>query len=248
MLTGTANEKSWKSAFPDPPPPPEAAPPNWLTPQLNERTSISSLCFWSTDSPGISAIFRNMSTAIAQASQAIEVQVELGRAVAAQLAGRLPRRVGARGTGVPAGATHDRVGAPAERASSEPEDRSLGQARMCADGTSRAPAAPRRGTGRALVRGHRRSGRSARPGRLASGSFPCLRTGATQPPVAAAESQLLGPLPRQRHGRGRRGRVACGRPAGRADAERGAREERCSLEQGAPRRVGRHLAHLAHLP
>ena len=49
---------------PVPPPLPPVRLPDWLRAQLNEKISISSLCLLSWDSPGISVIFRNMSTAI----------------------------------------------------------------------------------------------------------------------------------------------------------------------------------------
>src|SRR3982750_4275702 len=62
-----AKLKSCMFTLPDPPPPPEPALPELDSPQENDSTWISALCFLSEDSPayGSPLILRNMSTAIA---------------------------------------------------------------------------------------------------------------------------------------------------------------------------------------
>src|SRR5687767_318066 len=54
---------SW--TLPAPPPPPMPAEPDCDAPQLHDKTSISPLCLLSVDSPLMSPILMNMSTAIA---------------------------------------------------------------------------------------------------------------------------------------------------------------------------------------
>src|SRR6185437_8455764 len=58
------NERSCTLTLPAPAPVPRCVVPLWLMPQLHARTSISSLCFLSTDSPFRSPILINMSTAM----------------------------------------------------------------------------------------------------------------------------------------------------------------------------------------
>src|SRR5262245_37131025 len=58
------NDRSWTLTFPAPAPPPMWALPDWFMPQLHDRTSISSLCLSSPDSPLIPSILMNMSTAM----------------------------------------------------------------------------------------------------------------------------------------------------------------------------------------
>src|SRR5689334_11996883 len=50
-------ERSPTATLPEPPPVPECAEPDCRMDQLHERTSISSLCEASTDSPLMSSIF-----------------------------------------------------------------------------------------------------------------------------------------------------------------------------------------------
>src|SRR5262245_46233264 len=57
------NAKSWNLAFPAPPPPPTTPDPPPATPHDQLRTSISSLCLSSVDSPLISPSFAKISPA-----------------------------------------------------------------------------------------------------------------------------------------------------------------------------------------
>src|SRR4051794_6607788 len=59
------NERSWKVGLPAPPPLPSLVARGLTTPQDQLRTSISSLCFESSDSPLMSPIFAKMSGATA---------------------------------------------------------------------------------------------------------------------------------------------------------------------------------------
>src|SRR4030067_414305 len=61
-------------AFPAPPPLPLWVVPDWVTPQLQERTSISPLCLSSTESPLIESTFKNMSTAMCAAPSRVATQ------------------------------------------------------------------------------------------------------------------------------------------------------------------------------
>src|SRR5262245_12528943 len=63
------NDRSFTLTLPDPPPPPMWAVPDCERPQLHDRTSISSLCFPSSDSPLTPSILKNMSTAISPSPQ-----------------------------------------------------------------------------------------------------------------------------------------------------------------------------------
>src|SRR3954470_2143222 len=56
--------RSCTYSLPAPPPPPTCAEPLFDRPQLHARTSISSLCFESRDSPFRSPILMNMSSAM----------------------------------------------------------------------------------------------------------------------------------------------------------------------------------------
>src|SRR5574342_683050 len=58
------NEMSWTVTLPAPAPVPWCVVPDWLNPQLQARTSISSLWAESTDSPLMSPILMNISTAM----------------------------------------------------------------------------------------------------------------------------------------------------------------------------------------
>src|SRR5512145_279101 len=57
------DDRSWTLALPAVPPPPTCVVPVWLTPQLQDRTSISPLCPSNADSPSIPSIFRNIAPA-----------------------------------------------------------------------------------------------------------------------------------------------------------------------------------------
>src|SRR5215471_18775250 len=54
-------ERSWNVALPAPPPPPVPTCTGFVTPQEYDRTSTSSLCLSSVDSPLISPSFAKMS-------------------------------------------------------------------------------------------------------------------------------------------------------------------------------------------
>jgi hypothetical protein len=58
LLVRAMKWKSWNEALPAPPPPPAPAVPVWDTPQLNDASSISPLCFESVLSPSTPSILR----------------------------------------------------------------------------------------------------------------------------------------------------------------------------------------------
>ena len=64
LLIGIVKWRSWNETFPAPPPPPTEPEPVLAAPQLNEKTSISSLWALSVLSPWIPSILRNASNAI----------------------------------------------------------------------------------------------------------------------------------------------------------------------------------------
>ena len=58
LLSRMAKEKSWNATFPAPAPPPVWTVPLFVSPQIQDRTSIQSLCLLSMLSPGMPEICR----------------------------------------------------------------------------------------------------------------------------------------------------------------------------------------------
>src|SRR5471032_2264155 len=64
LSTYLVSDRSWMFTLPAPPPPPTCMLPDWLMPQLQFSTSISSLWALSWDSPLMSPILIKISTAM----------------------------------------------------------------------------------------------------------------------------------------------------------------------------------------
>ena len=58
LLTSMVTTRSCIWTLPAPPPPPSLRRPGLVSPQLNDSSWISPLCFASADSPGTPSIFR----------------------------------------------------------------------------------------------------------------------------------------------------------------------------------------------
>jgi hypothetical protein len=58
LLSRMAKENAWNATLPAPPPPPAWSVPLFVSPQLQDSTSIQSLCLLSMLSPGMPEICR----------------------------------------------------------------------------------------------------------------------------------------------------------------------------------------------